>query len=293
MNISLSLLGLAALVMPLVGTSPTAQDARSTISHYNLGKKGLAIEGHDPVAYFPVGGGEPKKGRSDLAHTHRGVTYHFASEANRKAFIAAPDTFEPAYGGWCAYAMAKNDKVEIDPESFLIEDGKLLLFYDGWFNDTRKSWLKAGSDELRPKADRNWKSISGEGAARDTRHFNLEDGLALEGYDPTSYFSDGGPRPGSATHAVTYKDVDYRFTSAAQKDAFLAAPDGFEAGYGGYCAWAMAQGKKVEVDPKSFVVENGELLLFYNNAKRDEWKANAADLRARADREWRKLHTAG
>lgn len=121
----------------------------------------LAIDGYDPVAYFPEGGGKPLKGDKKFSHEHRGVTYHFATQANLDAFIASPDKYEPAYGGWCAYAMASGEKVEIDPKASRITNGRLLLFYRDFLNDTRKPWAK---DEaaLMAKADAAWAKRTGE-----------------------------------------------------------------------------------------------------------------------------------
>ena len=90
-----------------------------------------------------------------------GITYRFASEEHRKLFVADPWKYEPAYGGWCAFAMAKGEKVDVDPESFRILDGRLFVFYDGLFANTRKSWLEDEAVLLK-KADEAWVKLSGE-----------------------------------------------------------------------------------------------------------------------------------
>jgi hypothetical protein len=128
---------------------------RPHIAHFNLGKKGLAIQGYDPVAYFKEGGGKPLKGKETLTFTHLQVTYRFASQKNLDLFKKDPTKFEPLYGGWCAFAMADNDKTDINPKSFLIQDGKLLLFYDGFWGDTRKQWIKDPKG-FSPKAKAGW-----------------------------------------------------------------------------------------------------------------------------------------
>ena len=51
--------------------------ARAALKKYDLGKKNLALDGYDPVAYFPKFGGKPAKGSKSIAHTHRGVLYRF------------------------------------------------------------------------------------------------------------------------------------------------------------------------------------------------------------------------
>lgn len=138
--------------------SVAQQSGERDVRPFNLDKHKLAIDGYDPVAYFPEGGGKPLKGSDKITHTHRGVVYRFASEANKALFVKTPDKFEPQYGGWCAYAMAQGEKVEIDPKSFKITEGKLYLFYKSFFNDTREKWNK---DEpvLAKKADAGWKQI--------------------------------------------------------------------------------------------------------------------------------------
>ncbi len=127
------------------------------VAQFNLGKNGLALAGHDPVAYFAEDG-KPRKGDAKFELVHDGVRYRFANEANQKLFQASPAKYEPAYGGWCAYAMAQKEKVEVDPESFLVRDGRLMLFYKGWFNDTRAKFLK-DADNLTRKADAKWAEL--------------------------------------------------------------------------------------------------------------------------------------
>lgn len=97
--------------------------------------------------------GDPKR-----SVRYRGVTYYFASDANRKHFLAAPERFQPAYGGWCAWAMIEGEKVEVEPESFVIQDGELMLFYDGIFGDTRARWQRAPRTS-KPLADRSWRQM--------------------------------------------------------------------------------------------------------------------------------------
>jgi len=126
--------------------------------HLNLDRSGLVLSGYDPVAYFPEGGSQPKKGKAELSLKQGGVTWRFATEENRERFEASPAKFDPAYGGWCAYAMADGAKVEVDPESYLIQDGRLMLFYKGFLNDTRKKWQKKPAD-YQARADREWTRI--------------------------------------------------------------------------------------------------------------------------------------
>ena len=144
------------LFVALISGTTFAQTAAKRTAEFNLEKK-VAIQGYDPVAYFTQK--KAVKGKAAFATTYEGVTYNFSSQANKDLFLKNPASYEPQYGGWCSYAMgASGEKVEVDPETFKIVDGKLNLFYNAFFNNTLKSWNK---DEvnLKKKADANWKKI--------------------------------------------------------------------------------------------------------------------------------------
>ena len=152
---------MATLPLSAAAATTLEEETRPAIEHFNL-DDGLALEGYDPVAYFPEFGGKAKKGSKKITATHRGVTYRFVSETNREAFLKSPASFEPAYGGWCAWALSdgKGSKVDPDEKSFTIENGQLYLFYDGFLANTRKKWNKAGgAPKLAAKATANWTRI--------------------------------------------------------------------------------------------------------------------------------------
>lgn len=86
---------------------------------------GVALKGHDPVAYFTDG--TPVQGSADYAAKHNDATYHFASAENRDTFLADPDKYAPQYGGYCAFGTTFGKKVPGDPQAWKIEDGKLYI----------------------------------------------------------------------------------------------------------------------------------------------------------------------
>jgi len=132
-----------------------AQNNEVRTAQFNL-KKTVAIEGYDPVSYFD---NKPVEGKNEHKVTHKGVTYLFTNATNLAKFKANPDKYEPAYGGWCAYAMGETgEKVKVDPETFKIVDGKLNLFYNFWGTNTLKDWNK-NEAPLKTKADQNWKKF--------------------------------------------------------------------------------------------------------------------------------------
>ena len=122
----------------------------------NTNKEGIALDGYDPVSYFLQ---KPSKGHKDFSVNENGVIYEFSSPQNEETFKKNPAKYEPQYGGWCAYAMGlRGAKVEVDPETYKVLDGKLYLFYNKFLNNTLTSWNR---DELklRNKADKNWLKI--------------------------------------------------------------------------------------------------------------------------------------
>lgn len=157
-------LGLAATAATLVlaGFAATAYLGRARPA-YNLGAGDVAVGGYDPVSYFAEGGGTPRPGDPSLTAEHEGRRYRFASAANRERFVADPARYEPAYGGWCAYAVAHGYKFEVDPESYMIEDGRLLLFYRGMLGDARTEFEKEGVTDGLRNADANWPGLAKEG----------------------------------------------------------------------------------------------------------------------------------
>ena len=148
---------LTSLVFAVVVTAAVSAQSSLRPKEFNLSKN-VAIQGYDPVAYFTQS--KAVKGSKDLSATAEGVVYYFANAGNKDIFLKDWKKYEPQYGGWCAYAMgATGEKVEIDPETFKIIDGKLYLFYNKFFNNTLKSWNKDQSN-LKQKADANWQKFN-------------------------------------------------------------------------------------------------------------------------------------
>ena len=153
----------ALMAVMLTVSSPVSagtEAPETRLREFNL-EKGVAIQGYDPVAYFTRN--QAVKGDPEISHTHKGVTYYFASAGHRSKFQETPKKFEPAYGGWCAYAMGENgSKVRIDPETFKITDGRLYLFYNFYLINTKTKW-EQDQERLKERADQLWKlHLSGQ-----------------------------------------------------------------------------------------------------------------------------------
>ena len=153
MNMKKAVTSLAFIFLLAAGA--TAQSS-SRAKEFNLSNN-VAIKGYDPVAYFMQN--KAVKGSRDFSATADGVEYHFANADDKIIFLKDWKKYEPQYGGWCAYAMgASGEKVDIDPATYKVINGKLFLFYHSWINNTLNKW---NNDEmnLHVKADINWAKL--------------------------------------------------------------------------------------------------------------------------------------
>ena len=132
---------------------PLAYDVTSTAA-INVDANGIILRGVDATSY--AAGGAPFAGSADFAAEVGGATYLFASAAALDRFVAAPATYEPAFGGFCAVGAALGKKLDGDPAIFRILDGKLYLFVS---EDDVAMWDKDPAGTLA-KANANWPNIA-------------------------------------------------------------------------------------------------------------------------------------
>jgi YHS domain-containing protein len=143
------------LLVLITVAKAAAQTDGLRVKHFNV-KKDIALQGYDPVSYFDS---KPVEGQESIKYMYKGITYFFTDRVNLNKFKNNPDKYEPAYGGWCAYAMGETgEKVKVDPETFKIIEGKLYLFYNFWGNNTLEDWNKS-QQKLKEAGDRNWKKF--------------------------------------------------------------------------------------------------------------------------------------
>ena len=142
---------LLLFVAVLAGLQGRAQDLKP---YFNTDANGLWVEGYDPVGYLLDNKAEV--GKAEFAVAYKGATFRFVSRAHADLFKKEPEKYAPQYGGYCAYAVGDhNEKVEVDPETFQVKDGKVFLFYNKYFNNTLKDWKK-DETKLHAQADKNW-----------------------------------------------------------------------------------------------------------------------------------------
>lgn len=111
-------------------------------------------------------------------------------------------------------------------------------------------------------------------------------GLALQGYDPVAYFTQGEPTKGDYRISTIHNDATYRFANEEHKAAFEADPEAYLPQYGGYCAFGAAMGFKFDGDPEYWKIVDGELFLNLSKDIQVRWEEDIPGLVERADTNW-------
>jgi YHS domain-containing protein len=119
---------------------------------YNTTRDGadLMLRGHDPVSYFTAP--KPLPGKSELSARHRYGSYRFATEENRKRFLADPDRYAPQYGAFCAKGVSYAVRAGGDPLVYELRDGRLFIFV----NDYARDYWRTDPQDFVAKADAYW-----------------------------------------------------------------------------------------------------------------------------------------
>ncbi|MEB0137656.1 MULTISPECIES: YHS domain-containing (seleno)protein [unclassified Undibacterium] len=119
----------------------------------------IGAGGYDLTTYFSQE--KPQRGNGHHVAEVDRVTYVFATDENKKEFVANPQKYLPQFGGYCAYGVSVSKKFVADPEQFDIVDGKLYLNLDA---KIRSIWLKDTASRITD-GNTNWKVIANKKAA--------------------------------------------------------------------------------------------------------------------------------
>lgn len=111
-------------------------------------------------------------------------------------------------------------------------------------------------------------------------------GLALEGYDPVAFHTEGKPVRGRAEFTSRHEGATYRFASAENRDRFAAEPARYAPAYGGYCAYGVSKGGTYPVEIDTWQITDGRLVLNYNRKVQETFNRKPAEYLAKADANW-------
>lgn len=112
---------------------------------------------------------------------------------------------------------------------------------------------------------------------------------AIQGYDPVAYFTQSTAVKGQPAFSHQWNGTTWHFATAANRDAFAAAPEKYAPQYGGYCAYAVSQGYTAKIDPEAWSVVDGRLYLNYSMKVRTRWEQDKAGYIKSGDVNWPKL----
>jgi len=135
-------------------------------------------------------------------------------------------------------------------------------------------------------------AFSGLSAAQEmsTKHLNVDDdGIAIKGYDPVSYFVSEEPKEGKEDLTDEYEGAIYQFASQENLDTFKTDPAKYAPAYGGWCAYAVGKGSTADANPKTYKILDGKLLLFYNKFFTNtliKWNKDEENLSKKAEMNW-------
>jgi YHS domain-containing protein len=111
-------------------------------------------------------------------------------------------------------------------------------------------------------------------------------GSAIEGYDPVAYFEERKPVEGDSDYSYEWMDATWYFASAENRDQFAADPEKYAPQYGGYCAWAVANGYTAKIDPQAWAVVDDKLYLNYSLDVQKQWQQDVPGNITKADGNW-------
>ena len=114
-------------------------------------------------------------------------------------------------------------------------------------------------------------------------------GVAIGGYDPVAYFSQGRAVSGSQDFMLKWHGAIWMFSTAENLEAFEMDPSAFVPQYGGYCAYGVGEGLAASSDPQMFVVQDGRLYLYSSARTRSEMQSDFSHMVADADKNWPNL----
>ncbi len=117
--------------------------------------------------------------------------------------------------------------------------------------------------------------------------------LGLHGVDAVALSTIHDVAEGSAVNTVVVDGVAYYFASAESARTFEAEPERYLPQFGGFCAFAVALGKKFDGDPRYADIVDGKLYLFVNEEILHKYRKDRTNILRNAERTWPSIrHTA-
>lgn len=138
----------------LLSTSLLAQDKMAN----NLDNSNIALQGYSPVSYLDLG--LAQIGNKTFKSEYKKVWYYFTSESQKLSFDKNPSKYLPQYGGYCAFGAYAGAKFRVNPNKFIVKEGKYYLFLSNVELDAKQLWMaEKNHSKLKNTADKNWTKL--------------------------------------------------------------------------------------------------------------------------------------
>ncbi len=117
----------------------------------------------------------------------------------------------------------------------------------------------------------------------------LDNDIAIKGYDTVAYFKTGKALKSDESLTFKWHNMTWYFSTKENRDLFAASPEKYAPQYDGYCAWAMTEARKAQVDPEVWKIVNGKLYLQCSQAAYEKWSRDITGNIKKADMNWLKF----
>jgi YHS domain-containing protein len=115
---------------------------------------------------------------------------------------------------------------------------------------------------------------------------NATTGLAISGFDPVAYFTEGKALFGRPEFEFNQDGAVWRFSNEGNKGAFAKNPEVYAPRFGGYDPVAIGRSRSVAGHPLIWVVAGQRLYLFYSEQTRASFLADPGRIIDTAERKW-------
>jgi YHS domain-containing protein len=279
------------LTFLIIGGSVFAQQYKGKYL-VNVNADGVILDGYDAVAFFTDN--KPVKGDAQYNYKYHDATYWFASAEHLQMFIQNPEKYNVQYGGYCAYAVSLGRTAPIDINTFSIVNDRLVIQHNA---RAVAGWNKDVNGNLS-KADKYWEPVVKNGGKQiktdEEKKYLVnsdKEGVTLQGYDAVAYFTDNKAVKGDSKYAARYNGATYWFASQEHADMFKDNSEKYAPQYGAFCGYAVSLNKLRPVDPKTFQIKDGRLILQHTQQAYDLFNKDLNGNIIRADKNWPSLVT--
>jgi len=139
----------------LAGISLSAQDKMAN----NIDNSNIALQGYSAVSYLDLA--LAQRGSKNFKSEYGKVVYYFTSAKQKATFDKNPSKYLPQFGGFCAFGVYAGAKFRVDPNKFMVKDGKYYLFLNNVELDAQQLWMAENDhSKLKKAADKNWGKLS-------------------------------------------------------------------------------------------------------------------------------------